>query len=183
MKTSRTISPKIDYTTLRKHTMESGETGERVETAPPALRIRNILVPVDFSETSFMALHYAVAFAKQFEAAITLFHVVGPATYPEEWRYIGLNETERCESAMKRLKALAERETLIGLRVEKIVATGIAFDAIVEYAKKMGADLIIATSHGLTGWKHAIMGSTAERIVRYAPCPILVVRNYEHERV
>jgi universal stress protein A len=61
------------------------------------------------------------------------------------------------------------------------VRAGLPSHEIVEVAKKMDVDLIVIATHGYTGWKHFCIGSTAERVVRAAPCPVLVVREKEHE--
>jgi nucleotide-binding universal stress UspA family protein len=67
--------------------------------------------------------------------------------------------------------------------VKVAVRTGTAFLEIAEAAKSLEADLIIIATHGYTGLKHLLLGSTAERVVRSAPCPVLVVREHEHEFV
>jgi nucleotide-binding universal stress UspA family protein len=61
--------------------------------------------------------------------------------------------------------------------------TGVAAHEIVTAAKELDADLIVIASHGLTGWKHFAIGSTADRVARAAPCPVLVVREKEHDFV
>ena len=62
-----------------------------------------------------------------------------------------------------------------------VVQVGTAFEVITNTARDCEIDLIVLTTHGKTGLKHAFMGSTAERVVRHAPCPVLVVRKREHE--
>jgi nucleotide-binding universal stress UspA family protein len=109
--------------------------------------------------------------------------VVGPATYPEEFAYLGLKEARRCDEAEQKLNSLAKSLIPREVPVEITVETGIAFDVIVEMAKKMNVDLIITTTQGHTGLSRAMIGSTAERVVRHAPCPVLVVREHEREFV
>jgi nucleotide-binding universal stress UspA family protein len=69
------------------------------------------------------------------------------------------------------------------LPVDIAVRHNFVFDGILEVAREIRADLIITTTHGYTGLKHLMMGSTAENIVRRAPCPVLVVREVEHDFV
>ncbi|MDR3403228.1 MAG: universal stress protein [Chthoniobacter sp.] len=183
MKTPQKALPRIPSATPSQHLDELGENKAATGTAPPVIQMRKILVPIDFSEMSMKALRYAVAFARQFQAGIVLLHVVGPATYPQQFSYIGFHETKRYDRAAKLLEELRKREIPLDLPTETIVTMGIAFDAIVETAKKMDVDLIITTTHGHTGLKHVMIGSTAERIASGAPCPVLVVRIQEHEFV
>ena len=82
------------------------------------------------------------------------------------------------------LKALANSVRNAGItRVGSSVRPGLAAHEIVEAAKELDVDLIVIATHGYTGWKHFAIGSTAERVVRAAPCPVLVVREKEHEFV
>ncbi len=152
-------------------------------TVPPLLKLNRILVPVDLSEASLNALHYALPFAKLFGAEITLLHVVTPPVYPQEFGYTGLTEVEQSTDAKRRLDRMAKAQIPKGIKLVKLVSIGIASAEIVETAKTSQIDLIIATTHGYTGLKHVLLGSTAERVIRHAPCPVLVVRDREHEMV
>jgi nucleotide-binding universal stress UspA family protein len=83
-----------------------------------------------------------------------------------------------------RLDRLANSVRTAGVNhVQSTVRTGLAAFEIVEAAKELDVDLIVIATHGYTGWKHFAIGSTAERVVRAAPCPVLVVREKEHEFV
>lgn len=155
------------------------------ESAGAHLKLQRILVPVDFSRESTKALRYAVTLARQFDAAITLVHVVEPCYGPE-----GLGEpavakraTEkaRVESAKNKLGAMGQRILGPCRIVQTVIRNGLAFFEITEAAKCLDIDLIIIGTHGYTGPTHAVMGSTAEKVVRHAPCPVLVVRRHEHE--
>jgi nucleotide-binding universal stress UspA family protein len=154
--------------------------------APPPFKLTKILVPIDFSDCSKKALQYAVPFAKLFGAAITLLHVVhvsyvggpefGALDFP-------LAEADLRKSAEKQLAELAAREVRQQAAAETLVRTGQEVMEIVDAAKKLESDLIIISTHGRTGLKHVFMGSVAENVVRLAPCPVLVVREHEHEFV
>ena len=158
-------------------------SGEIIEMVPLILTLKNILVPIDLSATSLKALQYAVPFAKQFEAKITLLHVVDLPMYPQEFGYLLVDESQAMEGTKKSLADLATRTIAPELLAQTIVRRGLAWDTVVAVARETQADLIITTTHGYTGLKHVLMGSTAERIVRHAPCPVLVVREKEQEFV
>ena len=158
------------------------------EKGPARIRLSRILVPVDFSEPSLKALQYAIRFAEQFGAEITLQHVVEPIVYPSEIGYAAeeipmLSEQTLVKSAGERLVKLAREAVRPPLRVQTVISIGSPFHEITALAKDRNVDLIIVTTHGYTGLKHVLMGSTAERVVRHAPCPVLTVREHEHEFV
>jgi universal stress protein A len=143
-----------------------------------------VLVPVDFSEMSRKALLYAVSFAKQFGAKIVLLHVVEPLPAPPEVVYLetGAINTEARKGAEKQL-SVWRQAVAAGASVTTKIRTGVAYREIVEAAKAAKADLIVLSTHGRTGLAHLFMGSTAERVVREATCPVLVVRSPEREFV
>ena len=144
------------------------------------LRLARLLVPVDFSDCSLRALDYAIALAQQFDSKIILLHVVEPTVYPENYLVVSpaLDETNQnlLESARERLADLSRKRIGHRLQAETLVRMGRAHSEIPDTAKAMGADLIGLGTHGYTGLKHALLGSTAERVVRYGPCPVLTVR-------
>lgn len=152
------------------------------ELAPHALGIRQILVPIDFSETSLKALQYAVAFARQFAARLTLLHVVEIPVYAES-PYAAPLGYEELKAVKKELEAIRSAKIPEEIPVEVTVRQNAAFEGIIEVARECSADLIITATHGRTGLTHLLLGSTAEHLVRRAPCPVLVVRECEHEFV
>ncbi|HVR37200.1 MAG TPA: universal stress protein [Methylomirabilota bacterium] len=148
-----------------------------------AFRLKKILVPVDFSDCSRKALEYAVSFGKQFGATLLLVHVVeihyggalyGPVDFPNL-------ERDFLEDSENRLSALAKEIRGRGVKVETQSVPGRAASRIAEMAGRTDADLILLATHGYTGLKHVFLGSTTEQVVRYAPCPVLVVREKEHD--
>ena len=162
-----------------------GETPARPTAPLPAFKLKKILVPVDFSQCSQKALQYAIPFARQFDATLTLFNVVpGYLPVPEMGIVdVSLMETQMQQAAERELAALKQRHLEAGIPTESIVRIGNPYHEIVVAAKEMNMDLIILSTHGRTGLKYVFMGSTAEHVVRYAPCPVLVVREHEHEFV
>jgi universal stress protein A len=158
--------------------------GARFETEPPALQLKKILVPIDFSPLSQKAFHYALQLSQQSRTELTLLHVlepIVPATF--EGLSIGLPDSgEESPDAKKRMKPLVASAREAGVsKVRSTFCRGLASHEIVEAAKELQVDLIVIGTHGFTGWKHFCIGSTAERVVRAAPCPVLVVREKEHE--
>ncbi|MFM7101283.1 MAG: universal stress protein [Verrucomicrobiota bacterium] len=152
--------------------------------APLRFHIRKILVPVDFSENGQKSIHYARAFAEQFEATLVLIHAIEPLAYPPDFAFVPLLppdvEEKRAEELQKQLDNLA-RNLGGGVPVETVLRSGRPWQEIVDYARTAGIDLLVVTTHGYTGLKHALLGSVAEKIVRHAPCPVLVVRTEEHD--
>jgi len=149
------------------------------------VRLKTLLVPVDFSSFSDKALDYAVAFAEQFGAGIVLLHVVEPMVYPENYMTIPTVSDDINSSLMQAAdrKLSEQRERVQGHHLEVRVLTrlGRPYMEIAGVAKELGVDLIILATHGHTGLKHVLLGSTAERVVRHAPCPVLTVRDPEHD--
>ena len=145
-------------------------------------RFENILVPVDFSDHSTAAFETAVEMAKAFGAKIRLLHcyqiqtggispygVVLPPNYYSEIR---------CAAA-RQLKEWKEKVTPEGVEVEASLSSGNPSQAILNAVEEIGADLIVLGTRGLTGIKHVMLGSVAERTVRMAPCPVLTVKASE----
>ncbi len=151
------------------------------------IALKRILVPVDFSPLSKKAMQYAARLAQQFGAEINLFHVVEPEIPPAFDGFMiapPVVSNGAGTSCAKQLGTLATSVRSAGvLRVDSTVRSGLAAHEIVEAAKELDVDLIVIATHGYTGWKHFAIGSTAERVVRAAPCPVLVVREKEHEFV
>jgi nucleotide-binding universal stress UspA family protein len=152
-----------------------------------AIDIQRILVPIDFSEHSKNALKYAIPFAQRFKASIDLLYVVEPTIYPADFSFgqIGFPnvEEELRTRGSDELENLITKEIAGKVVSRKIVRTGKPFYEINQYALEENISLIIIATHGHTGMEHILFGSTAEKVVRKAPCPVLVVRSGEHEFV
>lgn len=143
------------------------------------LRIKSILVPIDFSPPSKKALDHAVTFARKFGAKLTLLNVVEPVAMPDFAPSfpLALADDTRMLTAKKELEALVKTARIPRGAVERIlVRFGRSFHEISDAARTRKVDLIIISTHGYTGLKHALLGSTTERVVRHAPCPVFVLR-------
>lgn len=142
--------------------------------------IAKILVPIDFSNYSKNALRYAANFAKRFDAKIYLVYVVEPIIYPSDFSMgqvtFPVADLEMNDKATAELETLAKAEIGEDIKVETIIKTGKPFVEINETAREEDIDLIIIATHGHTGMEHLLFGSTAEKVVRKAPCPVLTIR-------
>lgn len=140
---------------------------------------QHILVPIDFSPDADQALEYAIELAQKLQAGLMLLHVIQltPMTAGDMFGYSLEVYLEAMESeAQKRMQALLHRVHREGLQGEMTIVQGVPFQAIVDMAESQDIDLIVMGTHGRTGLSHALMGSVAERVVRLAPCPVLVTR-------
>ena len=150
----------------------------------PTFALKKILVPHDFSPPSRKAFKYAYRLAQEFGSHLILLHVLEPVSsrnFIERRRAPAFSEKE-LTSAEKNLRVLLSSAEVGGLKeTRSALRTGFASHEIVEAAKDFDVDLIVIATHGYTGWKHFCVGSTAERVVRAAPCPVMVVREKEHE--
>jgi nucleotide-binding universal stress UspA family protein len=142
--------------------------------------IKKVLVPIDFSDYSKNALKYAVNFSMQFNAEMILIYVIEPVIYPPDFSMgqIALPSvnTEWDIKAKEELNKLAKSEIPSSIKVTTVLKTGKPFVEIIETAAENDVDLIIIATHGHTGVEHILFGSTAEKVVRKAPCPVLTLR-------
>lgn len=143
--------------------------------------IKNILVPVDFSDYSKNALKYAVDYAKVFGAKLYLIYVIEPVVYPADFSMgqvaLPSVDTELNNRAGEELENLAKKEVAGALEYQTIIKMGKPFVEIIDTAGELDIDLIIIATHGHTGVEHMLFGSTAEKVVRKAPCPVLSLRD------
>jgi nucleotide-binding universal stress UspA family protein len=141
--------------------------------------IHKILVPIDFSDHSQRALDEAIGLAKTFGAQLHLLHcyqihpaavapygIVVPETFEHDIR----------RAALQRLSEWREKATAAGVRVQEHITAHFPAEEIVAMADHLGVDLIVMGTRGLTGLKHVLLGSVAERTIRLAKCPVLTVK-------
>jgi len=149
----------------------------------PELIFGKILVPIDFSKCSLKGLEYAKALAKQFGSKLVLLNSVAFQYYitsDEYARYDLPLLMEQAEKASRRqMRDLIEKMDWEGIEVKASLQIGHAGQQICARAAGQRADLIITSTHGTTGFKHILLGSTAEYVVRHATCPVLVVPSHE----
>jgi nucleotide-binding universal stress UspA family protein len=146
--------------------------------------IRNILIPVDFSETSRLALEHAVYMAKLYKAEITLLHVHETLLYTSgiDYSMLSINmefEASIEKSAREKLSQMAAGildES--GVQVQTRIELGRAYVKIVDVAEELKADIIIMGTHGVSGFQEFLIGSNAYRVVTSSPCPVLSVQTH-----
>jgi len=140
--------------------------------------IDRILVTTDFSDTSQSAFALARQVADRFDAEIVLLHVLDahlpPLVFEPSGVSAGEYEQQRVQRATSRVEAFGAR---LGEKIETMVTCGIPHVEIVKFADDHSIDMIVMATHGRGFFSHAILGSTTERVVRRAPCPVLTVRD------
>ncbi len=151
------------------------------------LPFQRILVTTDFSETSLQALPVAVELATHFDSELLLVHVL-PVDTATPWDIppyadFGLAslplpeyETQVRQEVERRLAMVAAKHAQ-GVRVRGLVGRGDAASEVGRIASEQKIDLIVLATHGWTGWRHLVFGSTAEKVLRESPCPVLSVRS------
>ncbi len=157
---------------------------EEGEISMKKLRLEKILVPVDFSDFSEEALHKGLGLAEDYGATLLVLHVMlepqtsMPYEVYVDWEKIKAEVSEDSEKHMSRLITddLKQR-----VNIEPIIAWGDPALKILQVAKDKGVDLIVMATHGRTGLSRVFMGSVADRIVRKAHCPVMVIRSREGE--
>jgi nucleotide-binding universal stress UspA family protein len=148
------------------------------------IAIKRILFPTDFSSFAEHALGYAIAMAQEFDAVLYMLYVeeILPYVPGDPERKFPDPETV-AQRAQEAMTSAVGSEAASKTDIKRFVARGIPADEIVEFAKSNEIDLIVMATHGRTGLKHALLGSTTEKVVRKAPCPVLSIHHPEHEFV
>jgi len=156
-----------------------------VELNANSVRLKKILVPVDFSTCSKKAVQYAIPFARQFDAEIIFLHVI-----PTKFHYsadgfeTGTMSTQEAQADVARkLRALVKESVPAEIPTQIEIRYGVEAAEIVNEARKSAVDIVILSTHGRTGRAHSFVGSVTEDVVRLASCPVLVVRERQHEFV
>ena len=142
---------------------------------------RPIFHPSDFSSASGPAFRKAMALAKGMRRPLLIAHVMSPVTLVTGDMYIPPNVWPQLEAsiefvARRGVTRLARRARAAGIRVSTLLLRGIPHEAIVRAARGRRAEMIVMGTHGRTGFKHALMGSVASRVVSHASCPVMTVR-------
>ena len=162
------------------------ETVDTFELVPQIVPLKKILVPIDFSPLSKEAFRCAARFVERFGCQIVLLHVIEPMTAIAGTPLtadVFAQPEEDMSAAKTELACLIASSGNHPNSFTSVVRTGHAPNEITKAAKELDVDLIMIASHGYTSWRHLCMGSTAERVVRAAPCSVFVVREKEHEFV
>jgi nucleotide-binding universal stress UspA family protein len=146
--------------------------------------VKKILAPIDFSEISMEAMRGAMELAKDVGAEVHLVHIIAPhhvfvplplETNAEQSRELA-RETAMLKQTEKELNRIKKDEFGDSKKVVTYAEVGPPTQKLVDYAKRNEIDLIMVATHGRTGAEHLVIGSVAEKLVRYAPCSVLVYR-------
>lgn len=148
--------------------------------------IEKIVFPTDFSETSECAMRYAIDFAEKFDAELEIVHILFDesqvvAFYLPQVTFQNLdNELE--DAARKQFDDFVNKyPDLNKVKYTTKLLKGTPFLEIINEAREFDADMIVIGTHGRTGLEHVLFGSTAEKVVRKAPCPVFSVRLKDQE--
>jgi len=149
--------------------------------------IKNILLPTDFSNLSLSAARYAIDLAKQYGAKIHFLNVLEKTPPILAIRSLDLSEEKIIktidEDARNSInKALEKINIDKSIEILPVIRKGIDFQVIIEYCESNNIDLIVIATHGRTGILHTLLGSVAEKVIRYETCPVLVITPSESEK-
>jgi nucleotide-binding universal stress UspA family protein len=150
-------------------------------------KVERILIPIDFSDTSRRAFYVGLKFARQYDAAVDILHVVEPIASFDTGEDMErqASEMDRIQAGVnRRVNELFEDGGLAEVDRRKVhveIRAGKPYLEICRYAWERSADLIVLGSHGYTGVKHMLLGSQTEKVVRRAHCMVLTIKpeNYE----
>jgi nucleotide-binding universal stress UspA family protein len=142
---------------------------------------RRILSPIDFEDNSLHALNAATQICRQNSGTVFLLHVVPMVLPPTAMpAYVNIYK-EQEGTAKEKLRDIAEKQ-LRGIKYENLTYMGEPAGAIVKIAKRTAADLIVMSTHARRGFSHVLLGSVAELVLRYAPCPVLCVHREQPDK-
>ncbi|HEB54603.1 MAG TPA: universal stress protein [bacterium] len=149
------------------------------------IEFNRIVCPTDFSPTSSHAVDYAATLAHSFDAELVLLHIIPEMTYPlrsfgmaHSFQHIQEELHTRANESLKK-RADQIHAKLPKIRIRFALRDGEAHEETLACAKEEQADMIVMGTHGHTGITHALLGSTAEKVVRLSECPVLTVRTPE----
>ena len=158
--------------------------------------VKKILAPTDLSKLSLSGLRYAFSLAQKFGAEVTVYHVINRdeiMQFSEQLQRVGNraavgrhveNLLEESKHALSYFLRDNMADLLPLVEVQTKVEIGLPYKNIVERARDDGADLIVMSTHGRTGFSHILLGSVTEKVVRTAPCAVVSIRpEEEHERL
>lgn len=150
------------------------------------MKLTKIIVPTDFSESSFTAFQYAADLARKWDAEIHLLYIV--EKLPQILSTVNydkakdnfINSVE--DSARKKLKDLVSKfEDEISSPIKPVMRNGINYEEIINYADEIKSELIVIATHGRSGILYTLLGSVAEKVIQLAKCPVLVVKPVDEE--
>jgi nucleotide-binding universal stress UspA family protein len=150
------------------------------------MQLKLIICPIDFSEFSAAAYRYAISVAEHYQAQVTCLHIVEWWKYPyADYGAYETNFSKLCqalkEGGEELLRDFVKRHSASAIQPHLVVQHGNASDAILSFAEAQRMELIVMGTHGRRGLDRLVLGSTTDRVMRRAPCPVLVVSNPAHD--
>lgn len=141
------------------------------------IELQRVLVAYDFSDYSELALNYALSFAQEYQSELHLLHVLPPFTLNEsEISWYPLGREGAYHKAAHRLQKAVPPEAHLWCNIKHAVSEGQPYREILNYAEKNNIDLICLGAHGAGFGMRTLFGSNVDRVLRQAPCPVLVTR-------
>jgi nucleotide-binding universal stress UspA family protein len=154
----------------REHEWVKQETGE--------IELKRVLVAHDFSDHSATALLFGVLLAEEYQAELHLIHVLPPQTElaAPEYEWLQTSDEDAFQQAARRLQSAVPAEAFLWCEVKQVVREGKPYREILSYAEEQVIDLICMGVRGAGSGLRAILGEQTDRVLRRAPCPVLVAR-------
>jgi universal stress protein A len=142
-------------------------------------KIKNILLPTDFSNTSLTAAEYAVELAKEYDAKLHLLNVLEKTPPILAIRSLDISREKIIASidadAKSQLDECLKKVKKFGnVKIVPVIKKGIDYEEIIKYSNEKKIDVIVIATHGRTGILHTLLGSVAEKVIRYSKIPVLV---------
>jgi len=150
---------------------------EWVDQPDGTIVLQRILVAYDFSDYSEVALKYALSLAQEHQAELHVLHVLPPGSVSEpELAWYPMGKDSAYHQAARRLQRAIPQETYLWCKIKHAVSEGHPYREILNYAEKQAIDLISLGAHGAGFGMRTLFGSNVDRVLRQAPCPVLVAR-------
>jgi len=140
------------------------------------IQVKRVLVAYDFSDLSEVALKYAISVAQEYQAELHLLHVLPPSVRVPEISWEPYGQQGAYHTAARRLQKSVPAEAQLWCQVRHVVSEGQPYREILNYADSNGIDLICIGAHGAGFGMRTLFGSNVDRVLRQAPCPVLVAR-------
>ena len=171
--TAESVSRTAPCPVLVTHTDER----DWVEACDPKIKLRRVLVAYDFSDYSELALNHGLSLAQEYQSELHLMHVLPPFTLNEsEVSWYPLGREGAYHQAARRLQKAVPAEAHLWCEIKNAVSEGQPYREILNYAEKNEIDLICLGAHGAGFGMRTLFGSNVDRVLRQAPCPVLVTR-------
>lgn len=150
-------------------------------------KVKNILLPTDFSKLSLTAAEYAVVLAEQYKAKVHLLHVLEKTPPILAIRSLDLSREKILESIQsdaqnKMDECVKKVKKIKDVEIIPVIRKGIDYEEIIKYSKENKIDVIVIATHGRTGILHTLLGSVAEKVIRYSKTPVLVTTPNEKDK-